>query len=74
MKRQNSEEPKNQYLDRLLTTYEKSKESDSFEIKKYKTEIINDIRKLNKEEIVNTLKEDKKITIWMRIKKTLGIG
>lgn len=75
MKHQNSKEPKNQYLDKLLNWYDKTKKTDEIEIKKQKEEFINQIKKFNKKDIKNSTTElSKNISIWMRIKKTLGIG
>ena len=75
MKHQNLKEPKNQYLDRLLDWYDKSKRIDEHDLKKNKEDFINEIKKFDKNQIKNTTPEQsKKLTIWMRIKKTLGIG
>lgn len=75
MKHQDSKEPKNQYLDRLLDWYDKSLKVDEIDIKKNKKEFIDEITKYKKNQIVNTtFVNDKKLTLWMRIKKTLGIG
>lgn len=75
MKHQNSKEPKSPYLDRLLDWYDKSKKFDEVEIKKSKEDFVSEIKKFRKEEIKNTfeIKPDR-VSIWMRIKKTLGIG
>lgn len=74
MKSQDSKE-KIQYLDRLLSSYQKSISSDAAEVKKYKEEFISEIKKFDKKQISNTF-EPKPISIslWKRIKKTLGIG
>lgn len=75
MKLQDSKEPKNQYLDRLLNWYDKTKKEDEVETKKRKEDFINEITKFKKQDIKNTTPESPKgISIWMRIKKTLGIG
>lgn len=65
---------KNQYLDKLLDWYDKSKEADQQDIKKNKEDFINEIKQFKKEEITNTVVEYDKVTLWSRIKKTLGIG
>jgi hypothetical protein len=65
---------KNPFLDKLLDWYDKSKEADQQEIKKSKEDFINEIRQFKKEQISNTIVEHDKITLWSRIKKTLGIG
>lgn len=65
---------KNQYLDKLLDWYDKSKETDQIDIKKNKEDFINEIKQFKKEEITNTVVEYDKVTLWSRIKKTLGIG
>jgi len=75
MKPQDSKEPKNQYLDRLLNWYDKTKKEDEVEIKKKKQEFIEEIKKFNKKDIKNTTTEiPNNISVWMRIKKTLGLG
>lgn len=74
MKPQNSKEQKSPYLDKLLDWYDKSKKQDDFDIKKGKMDFIQEITQFKKEEIKNTESVVKKITIWERIKKTLGIG
>jgi hypothetical protein len=75
MKHQDSKELKNQYLDRLLNWYEKTKIEDEIEIKKTKQDFIKEIKKFNKIDIKNTTPElPKNVSLWMRIKKTLGIG
>lgn len=65
---------KNQYLDKLLDWYDKSKDADQQDVKKSKEDFINEIKQFRKEEITNTVVEYDKITLWSRIKKTLGIG
>ncbi len=75
MKHQDSKEPKNQYLDRLLNWYEKTKIEDEIEIKKTKQDFIKEIKKFYKIYIKNnTIGLTKYVSLWMRIKKTLGIG
>ena len=74
MKFQNSKE-KSQYLDRLLSTYDNAIKNDALEVKKYKEELINEIKKFDKKDISNTFEvKPKGISLWMRLKKTLGIG
>lgn len=41
---------------------------DQFEVERYKSQIINSLKQINKEELF----KEKKITLWMRIKRTLG--
>lgn len=75
MKPQNSKELKNQYLDNLLSWYEKEKKNDEVEILKSKLDFANQIKKFDKQEIKNTIVEKPEdISLWKRIKKTLGIG
>ena len=75
MKPQNSKELKNQYLDNLLSWYEKEKKNDEVEIRKSKIDFANQIKKFDKREIKNTIVEKPEdISLWKRIKKTLGIG
>jgi len=75
MKPQNSKELKNQYLDNLLSWYEKEKKNDEVEIRKSKIDFANQIKKFDKQEIKNTIVEKPEdISLWKRIKKTLGIG
>ena len=75
MKHQNSKEPKNQSLDRLVSWYDNSKRIDEIEIKREKEEFIKQIKKFNKQDIKNLIEVvPQKLTIWMRIKKVLGIG
>ena len=65
---------KNQYLDKLLDWYDKSKEADRQDIKKSKEDFVNEIVQFKKEQIANTIVEHDKISLWSRIKKALGIG
>ena len=75
MKHQDSKEPKNQFLDRLLDWYDKTKKEDEVEVKKRKQDFIEEIKKFNKTDIKNTTSElPQNISLWMRIKKALGIG
>ena len=74
MKSQDSKE-KIQYLDRLLSTYYKSIDNDTAEIKKHKEDFISEIKKFDKSKITNTFEpKPVGISLWKRIKKTLGIG
>lgn len=75
MKHQNLKEPKNQYLDKLFDWYDNSKKEDEIEIKKRKENFISEIKQFKKQDIRNTvIEEPKGISLWKRIKKTLGIG
>ena len=72
---QNSNQNKNPYLDKLLDWYDKSKLEDQNEIKLQKENFVKSLKTLNKEEIKNTIDiEPTDISLWKRIKKTLGIG
>lgn len=74
MKSQDSKE-KIQYLDRLLSSYQKSISNDDAEVKKHKEDFINEIKKFDKKQILNTFEpKPESISLWKRIKKTLGIG
>jgi hypothetical protein len=42
---------------------------DDLELEKYKKDMIESIRSLKKEQIF----EEKKLTLWMKIKRTLGL-
>ena len=75
MTSQNSNQNKNPYLDKLLDWYDKSKLEDQNEIKLQKENFVKSLKTLNKEEIKNTIDiEPTDISLWKRIKKTLGIG
>ena len=75
MKHQDSKELKSQYLDRLVSWYEKTQKEDELEIKKSKQDFINEIKMFQKSDIKNTTNEKPlNISIWARVKKTLGIG
>lgn len=75
MKPQDSKELKSPYLDRLLSWYEKTKKEDELEIQKSKNDFIFEIKKFKKQDIKNTTNEKPvNLTLWERIKKTLGIG
>lgn len=75
MKSQDSKKTKIQYLDKLLSVYEKSIEQDKAEIKKHKIDFINEIKRFDKKDITNTFEvKPEGISLWKRIKKTLGIG
>ena len=75
MKSQNLNQNKNPYLDKLLDWYDKSKLEDQNEIKLQKENFVKSLKTINKEEIKNTIDtEPTDISLWKRIKKTLGIG
>jgi hypothetical protein len=75
MTSQNLNQNKNPYLDKLLDWYDKSKLQDQNEIKLHKENFVNSLKNINKEEIKNTIDtEPTDISLWKRIKKTLGIG
>jgi hypothetical protein len=75
MTSQNSNQNKNPYLDKLLDWYDKSKLQDQNEIKLQKENFVKSLKTINKEEIKNTIDtEPTDISLWKRIKKTLGIG
>ena len=72
---QNSNQNKNPYLDKLLDWYDKSKLEDQNEIKLQKENFVKSLKTINKEDIKNTIDvEPTNISLWKRIKKTLGIG
>jgi hypothetical protein len=75
MTSQNSNQNKNPYLDKLLDWYDKSKLEDQNEIKLQKENFVKSLKTINKEDIKNTIDiEPTDISLWKRIKKTLGIG
>jgi len=75
MTSQNLNQNKNPYLDKLLDWYDKSKLQDQNEIKLHKENFVNSLKNINKEDIKNTVDtEPTDISLWKRIKKTLGIG
>ncbi len=75
MTSQNLNQNKNPYLDKLLDWYDKSKLQDQNDIKLHKENFIKSLKDINKEEIKNTIDtEPTNISLWKRIKKTLGIG
>ena len=75
MTSQNLNQNKNPYLDKLLDWYDKSKLEDQNEIKLQKEKFVKSLKTINKEEIKNTIDtEPTDISLWKRIKKTLGIG
>jgi hypothetical protein len=58
-----------------LDWYDKSKNQDQNEIQLHKEKFVKSLKTINKEEIKNTIDtEPTDISLWMRIKKTLGIG
>jgi hypothetical protein len=58
-----------------LDWYDKSKLEDQNEIKLQKENFVKSLKTINKEEIKNTIDtEPTNISLWKRIKKTLGIG
>jgi hypothetical protein len=58
-----------------LYWYDKSKLEDQNEIKLQKENFVKSLKTINKEEIKNTIDtEPTDISLWKRIKKTLGIG
>jgi len=75
MTSQNSNQNKNPYLDKLLDWYDKSKLHDQNEIQLQKENFVKSLKTINKEDIKNTIDiEPTDISLWKRIKKTLGIG
>ena len=75
MTSQNLNQNKNPYLDKLLDWYDKSKLQDQNDIKLHKENFIKSLKDINKEEIKNTIDtEPTNISLWKRIKRTLGIG
>ena len=54
---------------KLLNWLEKSKKSDEKEINVYRQKIVEQIKGLNKEDII---KKQEKLTLWKRIKKALN--
>jgi hypothetical protein len=75
MTSQNLNQNKNPYLDKLLDWYDKSKLEDQNEIKSQKENFVKSLKTINKEDIKNTIDvEPTNISLWKRIKKTLGIG
>ena len=75
MTSQNSNQNKNPYLDKLLDWYDKSKLQDQNEIQLQKKNFVKSLKTINKEDIKNTIDiEPTDISLWKRIKKTLGIG
>ena len=75
MTSQNLNQNKNPYLDKLLDWYDKSKNQDQNEIQLHKEKFVKSLKTINKEEIKNTIDtEPTDISLWRRIKKTLGIG
>lgn len=74
MRPNNLKEQESPYLDKMLAWYDKTKKQDELEIKKSKINFINEIKMFNKDEIKNTEVVTKKITVWQRIKRVLGIG
>ena len=75
MTSQNLNQNKNPYLDKLLDWYDKSKLEDQNDIKLQKEKFVKSLKTINKEEIKNTIDtEPTDISLWKRIKKTLGIG
>ncbi len=55
------------HLDWLKSEIEK----DTIDLEKEKLKFINQIKNLKKEDIVQTKKEDEKLSIWRRIKRVL---
>ena len=75
MTSQNSNQNKNPYLDKLLDWYDKSKLQDQNDIQSHKENFVKSLKTINKEDIKNTIDtEPTDISLWKRIKKTLGIG
>lgn len=53
----------------LLNWLEKSKKSDEKDIEIYKQQIVDQLKNLNKEDVI---KKEEKLTLWKRIKKALN--
>ena len=53
----------------LLNWLEKSKKSDEKDIEVYRQQIVDQLKNLNKEDII---KKEEKLTLWKRIKKVLN--
>ena len=54
---------------KLLNWLEKSKKSDEKDIEVYRQQIVDQLKNLNKEDII---KKEEKLTLWKRIKKALN--
>jgi hypothetical protein len=75
MTSQNLNQNKNPYLDKLLDWYDKSKLQDQNDIQSQKEHFVKSLKTINKEDIKNTIDtEPTDISLWKRLKKTLGIG
>jgi hypothetical protein len=53
----------------LANWLEKSKKSDEKDIEVYRQQIVDQLKNLNKEDII---KKEEKLTLWKRIKKALN--
>ena len=75
MTSQNLNPNKNPYLDKLLDWYDTPKLQDQNEIQLQKENFVKSLKTINKEDIKNTIDtEPTDISLWKRLKKTLGIG
>ena len=54
-----------------LTWLKSEIEKDSKDLQKEKEDLINQIRKIKKEDIIKPKKEEEKLSLWKRIKKVL---
>lgn len=60
-------------LEEIQDWYNNEIEKDKLEIEVEKKQFIDEIKKIKKEEIFPKPKKEEKLTIWKRVKKTLGI-
>jgi hypothetical protein len=58
----------------MLIWFKKEKLKDEQTVKKSKKEVINEITKIPKIKITNTVQVEKKYTLWERIKRTLKMS
>lgn len=60
-------------LEEIQDWYNNEIEKDKLELEVEKKQFIDEIKKIKKEEIFPKPKKEEKLTLWKRIKKTLGI-
>ncbi len=60
-------------LEEIQDWYNNEIEKDKLELEVEKKQFIDEIKKIKKEEIFPEPKKQEKLTLWKRIKKTMGI-
>ena len=65
---------KDKEIEQMMSWYKTQKMRDNEDLKVSKSEFIQEIKKMKREEIKNSPQEVKKYSLWQRIKKVFGMN